>query len=208
MELYAGTEAQAVTIIAGSEWLEHRGSVGKVTMGEMAAFGADGARLPAGEIGEVYMRRPEGAAPSYHYRGATARTLEGGWESLGDIGYFDADGYLYLADRRTDMILVGGSNVYPAEIEAALDEHPLVQSSAVIGLPDEEMGNQIHAIVQPRPGLTEAALREHLRSQLVTYKQPRTYEFVAENIRDDAGKVRRTQLRDERIAKMKETQTA
>ena len=208
MELYAGTEAQAVTIITGSEWLEHRGSVGKVTMGEMAAFGADGARLPAGEIGEVYMRRPEGAAPSYHYRGATARTLEGGWESLGDIGYFDADGYLYLADRRTDMILVGGSNVYPAEIESALDEHPLVQSSAVIGLPDEEMGNQIHAIVQPRPGLTEAALREHLRSQLVTYKQPRTYEFVAENIRDDAGKVRRTQLRDERIAKMKETQTA
>ena len=76
------------------------------------------------------------------------------------------------------MILVGGSNVYPAEIEAALDEHPLVQSSAVIGLPDEEMGNRIHAIVQPREGLTEEALREHLRGLLVTYKQPRTYEFV------------------------------
>jgi bile acid-coenzyme A ligase len=203
MELYAGTEAQAVTIISGTEWLEHRGSVGKVAFGEMAAFDADGNRLPPGEIGEVYMRRPEGSPPSYHYRGATARTLPGGWESLGDIGYFDEDGYLYLADRRTDMILVGGSNVYPAEIEAALDEHPLVQSSAVIGLPDEEMGNQIHAIVQPRPGLTEEALREHLRSMLVPYKQPRTYEFVTENIRDDAGKVRRTQLRDERIARMK-----
>jgi bile acid-coenzyme A ligase len=102
------------------------------------------------------------------------------------------------------MILVGGSNVYPAEIEAALDEYPLVQSSAVIGLPDEEMGSQIHAIVQPRPGLTEETLREHLRDQLVTYKQPRTYEFVEGNIRDDAGKVRRTALRDERVAKLKE----
>jgi bile acid-coenzyme A ligase len=205
MELYAGTEAQAVTIITGTEWLEHRGSVGKVAFGEMAAFDANANRLPPGEIGEVYMRRPEGSAPSYHYRGATARTLEGGWESLGDIGYFDADGYLYLADRRTDMILVGGSNVYPAEIESALDEHPLVQSSAVIGLPDEELGNLIHAIVQPREGLTEADLREHVRGLLVTYKQPRTYEFVSDNIRDDAGKVRRTQLRDERIARLKET---
>jgi bile acid-coenzyme A ligase len=203
MELYAGTEAQAVTIITGQEWLEHRGSVGKVAFGEMAAFDANGDRLPPGEIGEVYMRRPEGMPASYQYRGASARTLPGGWESLGDIGSFDEDGYLYLADRRTDMILVGGSNVYPAEIEAALDEHPLVQSSAVIGLPDEEMGNVIHAIVQPREGLTEEALREHLRGMLVTYKQPRTYEFVTENIRDDAGKVRRTALRDERIARMK-----
>ena len=200
MELYAGTEAQAATIITGAEWLEHRGSVGKVAFGEMAAFDADGNRLPPGETGEVYMRRPEGAEASYRYRGAEARTLPGGWESLGDIGSFDADGYLYLADRRADMILVGGSNVYPAEIEAALDEHPLVQSSAVIGLPDEDLGNLIHAIVQPRPGLTEESLREHVRDRLVTYKQPRSYEFVAENIRDDAGKVRRTQLRDERLA--------
>ncbi len=200
MELYAGTEAQAVTIITGTEWLEHRGSVGKVAVGEMAAFDASGARLPAGEIGEIYMRRPEGNPPSYHCRGATARTLPGGWESLGDVGSFDEDGYLYLADRRTDMILVGGSNVYPAEIEAALDEHPLVQSSAVVGLPDDDLGNRVHAIVQPRPGLTEEVLREHVRTRLVSYKQPRTYEFVLENIRDDAGKVRRTQLRDERLA--------
>jgi bile acid-coenzyme A ligase len=201
MELYAGTEAQAVTVITGTEWLEHRGSVGKVAVGEMAAFDAAGNRLPHGETGEIYMRRPEGNPPSYHYRGATARTLPGGWESLGDVGSFDEDGYLYLADRRTDMILVGGSNVYPAEIEAALDEHPLVQSSAVIGLPDEDLGARIHAIVQPRAGLTEDALREHLRTRLVSYKQPRTYEFVHENIRDDAGKVRRTQLRDERISR-------
>ena len=78
--------------------------------------------------------------------------MEGGWESLGDIGWFDEDGYLYLADRRTDMILVGGSNVYPAEIEAALEEHPQVQSVAVIGLPDDDLGNRIHAIVQAAKG--------------------------------------------------------
>jgi bile acid-coenzyme A ligase len=203
MELYAGTEAQAVTIITGAEWLAHRGSVGKVAFGEMKAFDKDGNPLPPGEIGEVYMRRPEGMDASYQYRGAEARTLPGGWESLGDIGSFDEDGYLYLADRRTDMILVGGSNVYPAEIEGALDEHPLVQSSAVVGLPDEDLGNTLHAIVQSKGDLTEAELRAHLRRVLVPYKQPRTYEFVAGNIRDDAGKVRRTALRDERIAAMK-----
>jgi len=203
MELYAGTEAQSATIITGREWLEHRGSVGQVRGGEMATFNEAGERLPLGEIGEIYMRRPAGMGPSYHYRGAAARTLPDGWESLGDIGYFDADGYLYLADRRTDMILVGGGNVYPAEIEAALDEHPNVQSSAVVGLPDEDMGNTLHAIVQPKGDLTEAGLREHLSSRLVPYKLPRTYEFVTANIRDDAGKVRRTALRDERIARMK-----
>ncbi|MFN3521604.1 MAG: AMP-binding protein [Phenylobacterium sp.] len=199
MELYAGTEAQAVTIINGAEWLEHRGSVGRVSVGEMQAFDEDGRPLPAGEVGEIYMRRPAGAPPSYQYRGATPRTLPGGWESLGDIGWFDEDGYLYLADRRTDMILVGGSNVYPAEIEAALDEHPKVISSAVIGLPDDDLGARVHAIVQAQPGTREAELREYVSAKLVTYKQPRSYEFVDEPLRDDAGKVRRTALRDARI---------
>jgi bile acid-coenzyme A ligase len=199
MELYGGTEGQAVTFITGEEWLSHRGSVGKVGIGEMRAVDGEGRTLPPGEIGEIYMRRPADAAPTYRYLGATARVLPDGWESLGDIGWFDEEGYLYLADRRTDMILVGGSNVYPAEVEAALDEHPLVQSSAVIGLVDEDLGSRVHAIVQPREGLTEDALREHVRSRLVGYKQPKSYEFVSDNIRDDAGKVRRTQLRDERM---------
>ncbi len=199
MELYAGTEAQAVTTITGTEWLTHRGSVGKVTVGEMIAVGEDGSFLPPGEIGEIYMRRPAGAPPSYKYVGATAKTLEGGWESLGDIGYFDAEGYLYLADRRTDMILVGGSNVYPAEIEAALEEHDAVQSCAVIGLPDEDLGNKVHAIVQTKGVVDEASLRAHLADKLVTYKQPRSYEFVDEPLRDDAGKVRRSALRDARL---------
>jgi bile acid-coenzyme A ligase len=201
MELYAGTEAQAVTIISGAEWLEHRGSVGKVTVGEMKAVGEDGQDLPPREVGEIYMRRPEGTPPSYKYVGATAKVLPGGWESLGDIGWFDEDGYLYLADRRTDMILVGGSNVYPAEIEAALEEHPAVQSVAVIGLPDNDLGNVVHAIVQARGALTPDDLRAHLADRLVTYKQPRSYEFVDEPLRDDAGKVRRSALRDARLKK-------
>lgn len=204
MELYAGTEAQAVTVITGTEWLAHRGSVGQVRVGEMKAVDEAGNAVPAGQVGEIYMRRPEGSPETYRYLGAVARTLPGGWESLGDIGWFDEEGYLYLADRRTDMILVGGSNVYPAEIEAAIDEHPLVQSSAVVGLPDEDMGNRIHAIVQPRPGLTVEALNAHLAEQLVTYKRPRSIEFVDEALRDDAGKVRRTQLRDARIAATKQ----
>ncbi|WP_314963827.1 AMP-binding protein [Bradyrhizobium cosmicum] len=205
MELYGGSEDQACTTITGSEWLDHRGSVGRVVGGEMKAFDPEGNALPPGEVGEIYMRRPEGSPPSYSYRGATARVLPGGWESIGDIGYFDSEGYLYLADRRTDMILVGGSNVYPAEIEAAIDEHPLVMSSAVVGLPHEDMGSSVHAIVQARPGLVKDALLAHLAQRLVTYKLPRTVEFVDEPLRDEAGKVRRTQLRDERIARMMST---
>ena len=204
MELYAGTEAQAVTIISGAEWLTHKGSVGKVSVGEMQAFDEGGNPLPAGQTGEIFMRRPEGAPPTYRYIGATAKVLPGGWESLGDIGWFDEEGYLYLADRRTDMILVGGSNVYPAEVEAALEEHPAVQSCAVIGLPDDDLGARVHAIVQAKGRVSPDELKAHLNERLVSYKQPRSYEFVSEPLRDDAGKVRRTALRDERIAKLKE----
>ncbi|TYL71133.1 AMP-binding protein [Bradyrhizobium cytisi] len=203
MELYGGTESQAWTTITGSEWLDHRGSVGRVMVGEMKAVDLDGNEVPVGKLGEIYMRRLEVSPAPYQYRGATARSLPGGWESLGDIGYFDADGYLYLADRRTDMILVGGANVYPAEVEAAIDEHPLVLSSAVVGLPDEDMGSTVHAIVQARPGLTADTLLAHLEQRLVGYKRPRTFEFVDEPLRDDAGKLRRTKLRDERIARTK-----
>ena len=124
MELYGGTEGQARTIITGREWLAHKGSVGRVYPGgEMKAVDAQGNDLPPGQTGEIYMRRAADVPPTYRYVGAEARTLPGGWESLGDIGWFDEDGYLYLADRRTDMILVGGANVYPAEVEAAIDEH-------------------------------------------------------------------------------------
>lgn len=201
MELYGGTEGVSLTMITGREWMAHKGSVGRVFGGgTMRAFSADGKELPTGEIGEIYMKRAEGAAPTYFYLGAETRTLEGGWESIGDIGYFDEDGFLYLADRRTDMILVGGANIYPAEVEAALDEHPMVASSCVIGIPDDDLGNRVHAIVQPRGPLAEKDLLAHLAERLVLYKRPRSFEFVDEPLRDDAGKVRRSQLRAERVA--------
>jgi bile acid-coenzyme A ligase len=199
-ELYAGTEAQSATIITGREWLEHRGSVGRPLSGEMKVFDIDGNEVPPGTVGEIFMRSPEGVK-TYEYVGAQARTLPGGWESLGDMGAIDADGYVYLSDRQTDMILVGGSNVYPAEVEAALDEHPRVRSCAVIGLPDDDLGSRPHAIIQTEDGAPIDAneLRAHLADRLVRYKIPRTFEFVDEPLRDDAGKLRRSALRAERI---------
>ncbi|MBV9991118.1 MAG: AMP-binding protein [Alphaproteobacteria bacterium] len=202
-ELYGGTEGVAATVISDKEWLAHRGSVGSPTPNsEIEAFDAGGRMLPRGETGEIFMRQKQGPA-TYRYLGAETRALDGGWESIGDIGWVDADGYLYLADRRTDMILVGGANVYPAEVEAAIDEHPLVLSSCVIGIPDDDLGNRVHAIVQPRAGLTRDALDAHLAERLVAYKRPRGVEFVDSPLRDDAGKVRRSQLREERIAALK-----
>ena len=126
--------------------------------------------------------------------------LPDGWESLGDIGWFDEEGYLYLADRRTDMILVGGSNVYPAEVEAALDEHPLVQSSAVIGLVDEDLGSRVHAIVQPPGGLDRGRPCGNTSGRgWWAINSPRAMSSSATTFATDAGKVRRTQLRDERM---------
>jgi len=201
-ELYAGTEAQAATVINGREWLEHRGSVGRVDPDLFRVVRDDGTDAAPGEVGEVYMRASaDGTVRTYRYVGAEARTLPGGWESLGDMGAIDADGYLTLSDRQTDMILTGGSNVYPAEVEAAIDEHPAVRSSAVIGLPDDDLGNRIHAIVHTADGapLPDADLRSHLAERLVSYKIPRTFEFTGEPLRDDAGKVRRSALREARI---------
>jgi bile acid-coenzyme A ligase len=198
-ELYAGTEGQSATVITGSEWLAHPGSVGRVLMGEMRVTGPDGEDLPPGAVGEIWMR-PDKDRTTYRYVGAHARARDG-WESLGDMGWFDEDGYLYLADRQTDMILVGGANVYPAEVEAALDEHPAVLSSCVIGLPDEDYGSVVHAIVEIAPGVTvtDDELRTHVSDRLVTYKQPRTFERASEPLRDDAGKVRRSALREARL---------
>ena len=195
-ELYAGTEAQAVTIIRGDEWLAHRGSVGRVVTGEMKVLDPDTyEELPRGTVGEIFMRNDR---VTYRYLGAEARTTPDGWESLGDMGSIDEEGYVYLTDRRGDMILSGGANIYPAEIENALSEHPLVVSSAVIGLPDEDLGNRVHAMVQISAPVTDDEMRTFLAERLVRYKIPRTFEFVDHAVRDDAGKVRRSALRDER----------
>lgn len=200
-ELYGGTEGQGSTTIQGTDWLTHRGSVGKpVETCEMKIVGEKGETLPPGEIGEVFIRPLSGPGTTYRYVGAEAKAISGGWESLGDLGWMDADGYLYLADRLSDMVLVGGANIYPAEVEAAIDAFPGVRSSAVIGLPDENTGNRLHAIIdRPEGPADEAALVAHLGKHLVRYKIPRTIEYVDEPLRDEAGKVRRKALRDARI---------
>lgn len=201
LEGYGGTEQQGATGISGREWLEHKGSVGKVaTASRMKILNEQGDECATGEIGEIFFLPDAGKNSTYHYIGAEAKS-SGDWESLGDMGYVDADGYLYLVDRRTDLILSGGANIYPAEVEAALDAHPDVLSSAVVGLPDEDLGQRVHAIVQRRPdsSLSAEDLLACLAGQLVRYKIPRSIEFVDSPLRDDAGKVRRSALRDERV---------
>lgn len=197
MELYAGTEAQAVTIISGTEWLAHRGAVGRVTSGEIRICDELGQPVPAGTLGEVWMRSTR-AEPTYRYIGAEAKVGDAGWESLGDMGWFDADGYLYLGDRLSDMILSGGANIYPAEVESAILEHPMVRSCAVIGLPDDDLGSTVHAIIEAE-GLDAGELLAFVAQRLARYKVPRTVEFVDTPLRDDAGKIRRSALRTQRL---------
>jgi bile acid-coenzyme A ligase len=195
-ELYAGTEAQGVTLITGEEWLQHEGSVGRPLPGRMKITDEQGDEVPVGEVGEIWMKPPEDN-PTYRYIGAVARARDG-WESIGDLGWMDDDGYLYLADRRTDLILAGGANIYPAEVEAALMEHPLVVTCAVIGLPDEDLGQRVHAVLEVSGEVSDDELREFLGERLVRYKVPRSFERVEGQVRDDAGKVRRGALAAER----------
>ncbi len=205
-EMYGGTEGFASTLLNGEEWLQHRGSVGRPAGCEILIRGDDGEALPPGEVGEIYMRRA--GAPSdqsgYHYVGADSRRLPDGFESFGDHGWVDDDGYLYIADRRTDLILSGGRNIYPAEIEAVLLAHEAVAEAIVIGLPDADLGARIHAIVRLEAGASasEEDLLAFARDSLIGYKLPRTIEFTSQSLRDEAGKARRSKLRDERIAAM------
>ncbi len=198
-ELYGGTELQALTFISGDQWLTHRGSVGVVVSGEMKVLDDDGNECPPGVSGEIYMRPSPGSRPTYRYIGATAKHRDG-WDSLGDLGYFDEDGFLYLNDRRVDMFTVGGRNVYPAEIESALSAHPKILSCLVVGIPDDDLGQVPHAIVQS-DGLDEAAVVAFLSERIAGHKLPRTVEFTDQPLRDDAGKARRSAVRDEVIAR-------
>jgi bile acid-coenzyme A ligase len=206
-ELYGGTELQALTFISGDQWLTHRGSVGTVVSGEMKVLDDDGQPCLPGVVGEIYMRPNPGSAPTYRYIGVTAKSRDG-WDSLGDLGYFDADGFLYLSDRRVDMFTVGGRNVYPAEIEGALSAHPEVLSCLVVGVPDpnfDDMGQIPHALVHTADGsaLDSVGVQEFLRERIEAYKVPRSVEFVDRPLRDDAGKARRSAVRDEVIARMR-----
>jgi bile acid-coenzyme A ligase len=206
-ELYGGTELQALTFISGDQWLTHPGSVGVVVAGEMKVLDDDGRECPPGVVGEIYMRPSPGTPPTYRYVGVSAKTRDG-WDSLGDIGYFDADGYLYLSDRRVDMFTVGGRNVYPAEIENALSAHPDVLSCLVVGVPDEDLGQVPYALVQTSDGstLNEQAVQGFLRELIAAYKVPRTVEFVDTPLRDDAGKARRSAVRAEVITRLQARQ--
>jgi bile acid-coenzyme A ligase len=213
LEMYGGTEGNGSTVITGRQALEHPGSVGKPLpgVGLRILDPETGDELPAGAVGEVFFLPPGGQGSTYRYIGAEAKSREG-WETLGDLGFVDADGFLYLVDRRTDLVVSGGANVYPAEVEAALERHPHVRSAAVIGLPDDDLGHRVHAIVDigaaPPTGVGDDDLRTHLREHLAPYKVPRTFEFVTNPLRDDAGKVRRSALREARIASNSAKQSA
>ena len=194
-ELFGATEGTGGTAISGTQWLKHRGSVGKPTpIGKVKAVDENGNDLPLGEIGELYWLPIGGAGSTYQYIGAESTPSANGWETQGDMGHIDKDGYVYLSDRKSDMILSGGANIYPAEVEAAIEAHPAVRSCAVIGLPDEDMGQLVHGIVDVIEEVSAEALLTFVADQLVRYKIPRSIEFVNEPLRDEAGKVRRLAL--------------
>jgi bile acid-coenzyme A ligase len=210
VELYAGTERQGATLITGEEWLKHKGSVGRIQPGSRIRILNEAHEdVAVEEVGEIYFLPDNGRGATYHYIGSEANTY-GEWESLGDLGYLDADGYLYLSDRRTDLIVSGGANVYPAEIESALESHPDVRASVVVGLSDPEWGQRIHAIVELEPGvsLSGDALLAHAATLLARFKLPKTVDFVEYPLRNEAGKTRRSALRDARNAAEEPTTTA
>jgi long-chain acyl-CoA synthetase len=199
-EYYGSTEIGPVTFLSADEWLEHPGSVGRPMDGAVIRILDDsGAPLPAGEIGEVAAAHDGLADFTYHRDEAKRRAADrGGLFAPGDVGFFDPDGYLYLCDRKIDMIISGGVNVYPAQVEAALQEMPAVADCAVFGIPDEEFGEAVHAIVQLRPGhsVTEDEVQRFLRERVAGYSIPRRVEFHEELPREDSGKIFKRKLRD------------
>ena len=203
-ERYGGTEGFGSTTIGGREWLDRRGSVGRLINGaQVKVRREDGTECANGEVGELFFYPAGGHKPS-HYIGAEPRCDAQGGLSLGDLGHLDDQGYVYLADRRTDIVVRGGANIYPAEVEAVLDQHPQVASSIVIGLPCEEMGARVHAILQPQSDviINMQSVRAFLEERLEKYKWPESYELFSGSLRDDTGKARRLALRAERVAWM------
>jgi len=195
-EFYGASEA-GFSRITAEEWLRKPGSVGTAWMGhELKILDDAGRALPPGEIGLIYVR---GGTLDFRYRGAEEKTRQAfrdGYFTAGDLGYLDSDGYLFIADRRTDLIITGGANVYPAEVESVISQHPKVADVAVVGLPDAEMGKCVLAVVELRAG--ERATAEEIiaftRRDLAHYKCPRRVEFVEQLPREPQGKVRKHQL--------------
>jgi long-chain acyl-CoA synthetase len=200
-EYYAATEGGGTSITA-REWLARPGSVGMPWPGsEVRVLDDNGDDRPAGEPGLVYLRMGTSTFDYHKDRDKTLASRARGMFTVGDIGYLDADGYLYLCDRKADMIISGGVNIYPAEIEAELSGHPAVDDVAVFGIPHDEWGEEIKAVVQPAdgiapgPGLT-AELLAFLGGRIAKFKLPRTIDYVAELPRDPNGKLYKRRLRD------------
>lgn len=193
MEVYAGTESQGLTAITGTEWLEHPGSVGRPIGGSsVQILNHDGVPVAPGTVGQVYLTRT--GQLSYQYIGATSQR-RGNWDSLGDLGYLDREGYLYLLDRLNDLIISGGVNIYPAEIEQVLEQHPEVRSAAAIGAADPDLGQRVVAVVDTATssvGVDE--LMEWLKGRIDPVKAPKKLIQVNHPLRDDAGKVRRNEV--------------
>lgn len=198
VEYYAGTEDLGSTFIGPEEWLAHPGSVGR-PMVEMHIVGADGEEAPVGEPGTVYFA----GGRDFEYHNDPEKTAdvanERGWRTLGDVGYVDADGYLYLTDRAADMVVSGGVNIYPREAEDVLGTHPAVLDVAVFGIPDDEMGEAVKAVVQfadDAAPVAEADLLAYCREHLATYKCPRSVDVVDAMPRDPSGKLFKRRLRE------------
>jgi long-chain acyl-CoA synthetase len=202
-EYYAATEGGG-TIAPPEEWIKYPGTVGrKWPTSELKITDDDGNEMPTGEPGTVWMRM--GAGRNFEYKGDEEKTNKShdaeGYFTVGDVGYLNEDGYLFLCDRKSDMIIAGGVNIYPAEIEGCIHEHPDVADVAVFGIPDDDMGEQIKAVVQPMPGVAaDDALREsvmaHVRERLGKYKWPRSIDFMDELPREPTGKLLKRTLRD------------
>lgn len=201
VEYYGATEGGAVTLIDSHDWLRRPGSVGRaVPPGEIVVVDEDGTPLPPGQTGRVFVRRR--TATSFHYHNAPEKTrsahLGPGTFTFGELGYVDEAGFLFLTGRAQDLIVSGGVNVYPAEVEAVLVTHPAVRDAAVVGVPDHEFGERVVAIVEPEgqpPADLPAALDAHCRRSLAGFKSPRAYHFVDALPREATGKLRKDALR-------------
>jgi long-chain acyl-CoA synthetase len=200
-EYYAATEGGG-TIVRPHEWLERPGTVGKAwPTSEIKIFDEQGNELPPGEIGTVYMRMGTGEFEYYKDKEKTEANRRNGYFTVGDVGVLDEDGWLFLRDRKSDMIISGGVNIYPAEIEGELLTHPKVGDAAVFGIPHDDWGEEVKAVVEPADGVEPGPalaeeLRTHLRERVAGYKVPRSIDFMASLPRDPNGKLYKRRLRD------------
>ena len=197
-DLYGATESGLQTMLEPSDQLTHADSVGRVLPGNALRFLDEfGNEVPAGRSAEIWARGPMQMDRYHNNPEATAAAVKDGWVTAGDIGYVDEDGYVYIQDRAKDVVISGGVNIYPAEIEAVLAKHPSVFDSAVIGVPHEDWGEALLAIVQPHVGssVLEAELERFCRSELAAFKCPRQWKFMIELPRNHIGKVLKKELR-------------